>query len=219
MWALDPVDGTKGFLRGGQYAVCLALIIDGKVQLGVMGCPNLPTEPGKESPTEKGCVFVAVKGQGAFQSTLSSTEEKKIKMADLTPETLASKATFCESVEAGHSSHDDNAKIAEILGIAGRPSVRMDSQAKYCSIARGDGHIYLRLPVDDKYQEKIWDHASGSLLVAEAGGIVSDMHGNPLDFSIGRTLSANKGVVAAHAAVHSKVISAVQEVVGPNKKL
>ena len=44
IWALDPIDGTKGFLRGGQYAVCLALIEDGDVKVGVLGCPNLPID-------------------------------------------------------------------------------------------------------------------------------------------------------------------------------
>ena len=43
-WTLDPIDGTKGFLRGEQYAVALALIEDGEVVLGVLGCPNLPLE-------------------------------------------------------------------------------------------------------------------------------------------------------------------------------
>ena len=66
-----------------------------------------------------------------------------------------SSASFCESVEAGHSDHGTNARIASLLGIQ-KESVRMDSQAKYCSIARGDGDIYLRLPVSDTYEEKIW---------------------------------------------------------------
>jgi len=35
-WTLDPIDGTKGFLRGDQYAVALALVVDGKVQVGVL---------------------------------------------------------------------------------------------------------------------------------------------------------------------------------------
>ena len=66
MWALDPIDGTKGFLRGEQFAVCLALIVGGNVQLGVMGCPNLPVN--NNAPEgERGCLFVAEKGQGAFQ--------------------------------------------------------------------------------------------------------------------------------------------------------
>ena len=69
MWALDPIDGTKGFLRGGQYAVCLALLEDGKPVLGVMGTPNLPLN--YNSPGEKGVLFVASKGSGAFQVCLS----------------------------------------------------------------------------------------------------------------------------------------------------
>ena len=66
MWTLDPIDGTKGFLRGEQYAVCLALIIDARVELGVIGCPNLPLEIGKEDG-ERGALFVAVRGQGSEQ--------------------------------------------------------------------------------------------------------------------------------------------------------
>lgn len=66
-----------------------------------------------------------------------------------------SNASFCESVESGHSSQDDSAKIAQELGITKEP-VRMDSQAKYCSISRGDGDIYMRLPTNASYEEKIW---------------------------------------------------------------
>ncbi|BGP58159.1 hypothetical protein JCM8202_002542 [Rhodotorula sphaerocarpa] len=207
-WALDPIDGTKGFLRGGQYAVCLGLIENGQVVVGVMGCPNLPVDP-KQPEDEKGALFVAVRGAGAFQRSFASPELSRISMNSLS---ALSDASFCESVEAGHSDHGTNARIAQLLGIT-RDSVRMDSQAKYCSIARGDGDIYLRLPVSATYEEKIWDHSSGSLLVEEAGGVVSDMHGQPLDFSLGRTLKGNKGVIAAPKAWHGKVIDAVKQAV------
>ena len=90
----------------------------------------------------------------------------------------------------------------------------MDSQAKYGSIARGAGDIYLRLPTSKTYQEKIWDHAAGDLIVREAGGQVTDTLGRRLDFTRGRTLAENKGVVAAPAAVHGQVLQAVQEVLG-----
>lgn len=69
-WALDPIDGTKGFLRGGQYAVCLALIVDGVVQLGVMGTPNLAVDP-KNPEGEKGTLFITVRGEGAYQVTIA----------------------------------------------------------------------------------------------------------------------------------------------------
>ncbi|GAA5960471.1 hypothetical protein JCM10213_002077, partial [Rhodosporidiobolus nylandii] len=62
------------------------------------------------------------------------------------------------------------------------------------------------------------DHSSGSLLVQEAGGVVSDMNGKPLDFSLGRTLKGNKGVVAAHADWHKQVIEAVQQAVKESKQ-
>lgn len=66
MWTIDPIDGTKGFLRGEQYAVCLSLIVDAQVQVGVIGCPNLPVNPAQPE-NGKGCIFVAVRGKGAQQ--------------------------------------------------------------------------------------------------------------------------------------------------------
>ena len=56
------------------------------------------------------------------------------------------------------------------------------------------------------------DHATGSLLVEEAGGIITDYRGRPLDFGLGRTLGTNYGVVAARKEVHAQVIEAVQAV-------
>lgn len=224
IWALDPIDGTLGFLRGGQYAVCLALIEDGDVKVGVLGCPNLPiddTAPlsadiGDSSGSGRGVLFGAVAGSGATSRPLSrgalhTSQPIRMKsVPDITD------ATFCESVEPSHSSHGDQAEIAEKLGIT-KESVRMDSQAKYGSIARGAGDLYLRLPVRKDYQEKIWDHAAGDVIVREAGGAVTDAEGARLDFSQGRTLKENKGVVAAPSAVHARVLEAVKSVLGSKK--
>lgn len=58
----------------------------------------------------------------------------------------------------------------------------------------------------------VQDHASGSLLVEEAGGIITDYRGRPLDFGLGRTLGTNYGVVAARKEVHAQVIEVVQAV-------
>lgn len=221
IWAIDPIDGTKGFLRGGQYAVCLGLMVDGDVKVGVLGCPNLPvsdSEPLTESmgadatdSEGKGVLFSAVQGEGAQSRPLSKgalSSSNKIAMA---PISNIADATFCESVEAGHSNQSDSVQIANKLGIT-KPSVRMDSQAKYGSIARGAGDLYLRLPVKKDYVEKIWDHAAGDLIVREAGGQVTDVEGKRLDFSLGRTLKENKGVIASPKDVHAQVIDAVQAV-------
>ncbi|KAJ3264963.1 hypothetical protein HDU77_007052 [Chytriomyces hyalinus] len=206
-WTLDPIDGTKGFLRGEQYAVCLALVVDGKVELGVLGCPNLPVNLA-EPEGERGCLFVATRGGGAFQRTFSSDILTKISVTDVKK---ASETVFCESVEAGHSSQSDAAQIASLLGITGE-SVRMDSQCKYGIVSRGSAGVYLRVPVSETYEEKIWDHAGGMLIVEEAGGVVTDIDGKHLDFSVGRTLKNNKGVVAAGKHIHAEVLSAVKAV-------
>ena len=221
IWALDPIDGTKGFLRGGQYAVCLALMVDGDVKVGVLGCPNLPiddsaaltADSGKDQTDSEGngVLFSAVAGQGSTSRPLGTAGLGNSKAIQMKPVDDITQATFCESVEAGHSSHGDQSAIASKLGVT-KPSVRMDSQAKYGSIARGAGDIYLRLPTSATYQEKIWDHAAGDLIVREAGGQVTDSLGRRLDFSKGRTLAENKGVVAAPAAIHSHVLDAVKEV-------
>jgi 3'(2'), 5'-bisphosphate nucleotidase len=55
------------------------------------------------------------------------------------------------------------------------------------------------------------DHAAGSLIVREAGGVVSDVNGSPLDFSRGRTLSGNAGVIASNAHIHPAVLEAVKK--------
>lgn len=69
------VDGTSGFIRHQQFAVCLALIVDGQVELGVIGCPNLGPEPAKIGeeviPNGKGVLMVAVKGEGSYSVRLS----------------------------------------------------------------------------------------------------------------------------------------------------
>jgi len=98
--------------------------------------------------------------------------------------------------------------VAAELGITAEPR-RLDSQAKYAIVARGEAQIYLRIPTKKGYEEKIWDHAAGCLCVQEAGGRVSDLDGRDLDFSQGRTLKANRGVVATNGKIHDQVLAAV----------
>ncbi|EJD04851.1 3,5-bisphosphate nucleotidase HAL2 [Fomitiporia mediterranea MF3/22] len=205
MWTLDPIDGTKGFIRGEQYAVCLAFLVNSVVEVGVIGCPNLPADISK--PDErKGCLFIAVRGQGAEQRSLNNAQPNPLKV----PTFKDSDINILESVEPSHSGLGFNERVAKILNIS-RPPTRLDSQAKYCALARGDGAIYLRMPAKPDYKEKIWDHAAGSLLVEEAGGIVSDSRGKPLDFGLGRTLGENYGILATGKALHGRVMDAIRQ--------
>jgi 3'(2'), 5'-bisphosphate nucleotidase len=204
-WALDPIDGTKGFLRGEQYAVALALVVDGQVVAGVLGCPNLPARDGGEP----GLLMRAVRGRGTSVLGLDESDVAKVVQVDGVRETRG--ARFCESVESGHSDQDSSARIAAVLGITAEPH-RIDSQCKYAAVARGDASIYLRLPTRKDYQEKIWDHAAGVIVVEEAGGRVTDVRGAALDFWQGRTLAKNAGVICTSGAIHDEVVSAVKKV-------
>jgi len=207
-WTLDPIDGTKGFLRGDQYAVALALIENGEVTMGVMGCPSLPLHS-LQDKNSLGCLFVAVKGEGTYVRSLDDPGETKIAVSSVTD---PAEALFCESFEPSHSSHDQVARILENLG-AKRPPLRMDSQGKYGLLARGEGTVYLRLPTRKSYEEKIWDHAAGMIIVEEAGGRVTDLHGKALDFSCGRTLNNNQGIVATNSLLHERMLEAIKPVI------
>ena len=203
-WTLDPIDGTKGFLRGDQYAIALALIEAGEVVLGVLGCPNLPNPDGS-----RGAVFAARDGHAL---AWYGDADRPVDVRVATPSSRRD-ARVCESVESGHSDHDRSARIVARLGITAEP-FRIDSQCKYAAVARGDASIYLRLPTRADYREKIWDHAAGKIVVEQAGGRVTDVTGAPLDFSRGARLSANSGVVATSGRFHDEVIAAVQSVLG-----
>ena len=68
------------------------------------------------------------------------------------------------------------------------------------------------MPTRADYREKIWDHAAGKLMVEAAGGRVTDVNGEPLDFRRGRTLEHNRGVVATNGTIHDEVLQAVRKV-------
>ena len=201
-WTVDPIDGTKGFLRGDQYAVALALIITGEVVVGVLGCPNLTING------VKGVITFAVKGQGAFFVPLDAGDDATPTRIQTQKITNPSDANISEPVESAHNDAKSAAKVASILNITA-PPLRMDSQAKYAALAAGQVSIYLRLPKTAEYHEYIWDHAAGVLIVEEAGGRISDVSGKKLDFHKGKTLSANRGIVGTSGAIHDAVIQAV----------
>ncbi|CAA7405294.1 unnamed protein product [Spirodela intermedia] len=208
-WVLDPIDGTKGFLRGDQYAIALALLDGGQVVLGVLGCPNLPLaalHDHKHSPQSPvGCLFSAKLGAGTHMELLDGSSPTKVQVSAVED---PADASFFESFEAAHSSHDLSSSIAKRLGVQA-PPVRIDSQAKYGALARGDGAIYLRFP-HKGYREKIWDHAAGSIVVTEAGGVVADAAGKPLDFSKGKYLDLDTGIVSTSQKLMPALLSAVQ---------
>ena len=201
-WTLDPIDGTKGFLRRDQYAIALAYIVDGVVQLGVLGCPNLSYRL-DAMDTERGCLFVAARGEGTLLYTTTGDFLKRVHVSETVHR-------FAESVESIHGDSEAHSKIAEALGITESP-VRMDSQAKYGVVSRGEASLYIRLPNPKypDYRECIWDHAAGMIVVQEAGGTVTDANGAPLNFLTGKRMRENRGIVATNGKLHQHVLNAL----------
>lgn len=208
-WTLDPVDGTKGFLRGGQYAVALALIEDGRVVLGALGCPNLNPR-GQIKLGGAGSVAWAVRGAGAWIEALEGGNRRRLAVSSFAD---PGQARLLRSAAAEHTDLALLGRIQQSLGARPDP-LPMDSQAKYLMLAAGEAELIFRLlaPAQPGYREKIWDQAAGSLLVTEAGGRVSDLAGRPLDFSTGRLLTANRGVMVSNGSLHSAALEALQRV-------
>lgn len=140
-WVLDPVDGTLGFVRGDQYAVALALIEDGQVILGVLGCPNYPMKkqwlnyhqryyrlmsklsPPSPGSWDKGCVLYAQRGSGEawIQPLVRDYGKLELQSSAMTIRVSSiddpALATFCEPVEKTNSSHSFTAGLAESVGM------------------------------------------------------------------------------------------------------
>ncbi|MGB3201622.1 MAG: inositol monophosphatase family protein, partial [Nodosilinea sp.] len=135
-WTLDPIDGTKGFLRGDQYAIALALVVDGDIKVGVLGCPFL------SFGDETGLLFVAVRGEGATMVPLAGGDPQPLKVAEAGDR---DRVRLVESVESGHGDLSQQGQVAQAVGIT-TASLRMDSQAKYAAVAAGQAALYLRLP-------------------------------------------------------------------------
>lgn len=213
VWCLDPIDGTKGFLRKEQFCVALCLLEYGIPQIGILACPNLPTEAGS---SDLGCIFVARRGQGCYQLPIEPGTKPVVRLPCPNPTTIndLARARFCVGVEQGFADPVGRCKDMARMLHGGLDTdgeilhaIRMDSQAKYGFVARGEAEFYVRLPKAE-HREWIWDVAAGVLVLEEVGGRVTDTDGQPLDFSQGAKLSSNGILGAATRELHEALLDA-----------
>lgn len=156
-WLVDPLDGTRGFIRrDASFCVNIALIENQKPILGVI-----------YAPVEKYAVYAA-KNQGVF--LLHDDEVKPI-----------SAAKFKEnSLHILTGKYDKHPQFRERLQTYfHKLSVtEMNSALKFAKIAQGFGDLYVRLGPTSE-----WDTAAGQCIVEEAGGLVVDFEGQPLQYN------------------------------------
>lgn len=201
VWAIDPIDGTKGFIAGRRYSIAVGALEGGLPVAGVLAAPGYPTADGG------GLLFHAQRG-AAYMQKLSGGKVYRIAVASPPAAKGFANLRVVESAEDSHADHEGVGRVLAAAGIT-RPRIeRVDGQDKYAMIACGDADLYLRLPREDRPRHKIWDHLAGTALVHAAGGVVTDLDGSPLDFSGGRYLN-NRGIVASSGAFHDRILEAL----------
>ncbi|MBN2046612.1 MAG: hypothetical protein JW750_02115, partial [Anaerolineaceae bacterium] len=159
-----------------------------------------------------GSIVYAKRSEGTWTiPMLGSTDApRQLRVSD---ESNIANARSLRSFESGHTNVGLIEQFTQTLQITAEP-VRMDSQAKYAIMAAGGGELLLRLisPNQPEYKEKIWDQAAGSLIVEEAGGRITDLNGSRLDFSHGRKLVNNRGVLVSNGILHQEALTILKQI-------
>jgi 3'(2'), 5'-bisphosphate nucleotidase len=194
--------------------VALALIEAGQVVLGALGCPNLDPDV-HSAGAGAGAALLAARGAGSWSGELDGGDLKRLTVSQRSE---VSQARLLRSVESGHTDVEKMARFVAALGTE-EPPVLMDSQAKFALLAAGRAELIVRMVTPDRpdYAEHIWDQAAGSIIVQEAGGRVTDLRGEELDFLAGKRLVNNIGVLVSNGELHSAALRALSQV-GADKR-
>ncbi|RKZ86117.1 MAG: 3'(2'),5'-bisphosphate nucleotidase [Candidatus Parabeggiatoa sp. nov. 1] len=188
-WLVDPLDGTKEFVkRNGEFTVNIALIDDHKPILGVVYVPVM------------GVTYLASVGGGAFKSLLGQSPE---------PITVRSCPKNNLTV-AGSRSHAGQSLQKFLDGLDTEVElVSIGSSLKFCFVAEGKADIYPRFGLTSE-----WDTAAAQCVVEQAGGYVTDTQMQPLRYNTKDSLlnphflvfgDANKGWSHYVAQAESKL--------------
>jgi 3'(2'), 5'-bisphosphate nucleotidase len=187
-WMIDPIDGTKGFIAGtGDFAVQIGLAVEGRAVLGVLYAPATDV------------LYWAARGHGAWvlRPTSEADESTKAEPLDVTAETEPGRIRLAES-----RSHR-GARMEELVRALGvRAEVRSHSVGiKVGLLVERQADLYIHLSPKTKQ----WDTCAPEAVLAEAGGRMTDIWGEPLRYNTPDVLNRN-GLVASNGAAHDAVI-------------
>uniref|UniRef100_R7W4R8 Putative PAP-specific phosphatase, mitochondrial n=1 Tax=Aegilops tauschii TaxID=37682 RepID=R7W4R8_AEGTA len=211
--------------------VGLALVVDGKLAVGVMGCPNLTDTTVGDTEDESiaacpghGILMVSHVGCGTWTRPMSAdqltTAPDIWKRCSVDPCSVAHMARFCivdshtwdmMPLSAHFSSTMDESEPRDENKILLQNSCG-GSLSKYLLVACGRMSVFILLARAEKLL-KAWDHAVGVICVEEAGGQTCDWSGKPLDFGADltgrRIIYPSGGVLATNGALHDKLVEMV----------
>ena len=164
---VDPLDGTKEFIRGGDdYTVNIGLILGGVPRLGVVYQPAVDK------------LWAGLVSDGAFVEENGARRRINCRQLGESRAAVASKSHLTQSTVD---------YLAQVMGLCDHVSV--GSSLKFCIVAEGKADIYPRLSPTSE-----WDTAAGHAILLAAGGRVDGLDGNPLAY--GKTAFLNRGFCA-----------------------
>jgi 3'(2'), 5'-bisphosphate nucleotidase len=159
-WLVDPLDGTRAFVRGdGEFSVNVALIHGDRPVLGVVHAPA------------GGRLWAALRGAGAWRERAGTRHPIRTRRVPATP------------VVAGSRSHGRPCLERFLRQIGPHRELRMSSIAKACLVAEGAADLYPRFGPTSE-----WDTAAAQCILEEAGGALTDFTGRPLRYNRRETL-------------------------------
>ena len=175
-WLVDPLDGTREFVkRNGEFTVNIALIDAHQSVLGVVLAPV------------SGELYVAAQGGGAWLQAQAGGDWQRIRTRPLGQPPLV----------AGSRSHGGSqASVLQQLVGSDYQLVPLGSSLKFCLIARGAADVYLRLGLTSE-----WDTAAAQCVLDEAGGAVLDLHGQPFRYNRGESLLNPEFIAVGDATI------------------
>ncbi|XP_011001147.1 PREDICTED: putative PAP-specific phosphatase, mitochondrial [Populus euphratica] len=236
-WVLDPIDGTKGFLKGSEalYVVGLALVVEGDIVLGVMGCPNwkeassynsnIDVQGSESVPSRSGILMVAHVGCGTWARQLSDLMGVSAKVPNGWTRCfvdgchLVPKARFCISDSQTWESVPLSAffsATSDADGVSDKQILLLPtccgSLCKYLMVASGRASVFI-LRARAQTIIKAWDHAVGIICVHEAGGKVTDWKGRDIDLAADqverRILFPSLGVLVTNGTIHNQILEMI----------
>lgn len=203
-WVIDPIDGTYGFVNGGNYAIAMALLVNRHVVCSAVAWPRHEANATGLTQLEGPAIFVSSEGFGAYALDLKGHWVKLSKPVNPINRMIYTKQKVGNIIQMTEY-------IKSQLEI--KDDITMVSMTKGFVIASGGATVYIRVPWGNS-EEHIWDIAPFELLIREAGGFATTGDGKPLAYRSNARVEGTKlGCIFTNRdkAFHDKVIAVYQE--------
>lgn len=182
VWMVDPLDGTKAFVKGWDaFSVLIGLVENGAP---VLGCVTLPAQ---------GRVFCGEKGKGAFEKvdgTFKKMHTSPVRKMQDSRLVVRRSSAEARPIEEQLDRLQFMRRVEETVG------------NKVCMVARGEAEAYI----NTNFRASKWDIAAPQVILGEAGGVVTDLDGNPIDYKKDTQDLGRSYVASGNKELHEEIL-------------